>query len=340
MTIKEIVDLINAGKYEEVSREDLALLARSAQEATSGTAKPDSEKWRGLDPAKQAAEMTAALESMRNSPQGQEHLKEALINSKSSRFTSQYGPFFQALLAGTDVITSLNQISASKNALARMTKPGIPTQGGLDPRLDNAIRQAEIGTQAAPQAANVAKSDIFDQYMQDLKNSQISSGGQQSIFGSGAQVASYNRNKALARLIPMTNDIQMQRQNQLNQLIGQRQGFANQQFGNNLQATQMRLGQYNQDAQAAGALGSQGRLNMRQTLGGIAGLMPQLGARLFPVSNPYLKQDQGAQTSTQPGVYNPQHAEYEQLLNMSLNNHLNLRKAQQYENPYYTPNTA
>lgn len=327
MTIKDIIDKINAGQYSDLSKEDLILLARSTNEAVSGKADPNAEKWKGLNSANLAGEMQKALEDMRNSPQGQEHLKEALINSRSSRFTSQYGPFFKAVLAGGDIAASLNQINVSNRGVNSLRKPNIPAPVGLDPSLNGAIRTAEQGVSTAPTAGNVAKSDIFDQYLQDIRNAGTAGGGQQSTFGALAQTASAQRNKALARLLPMTNDIQMQRQNQLNNLLTQRQGFANQQFGQQQQSTAMALDQYNRDAQAAAALGSTGRSNLRQTLGGISDLMPQLGARLYPVSNPYLAQGQQApaQSSTQPGVYNPKYNEYDNHVTNSLAQHIGIR---------------
>jgi len=108
MTIKEIIDKINAGKYNEVDKADLVLLAKATQEATSGKANTSDEKWQGLDPTNLAAEMKSALEDMRNSPEGQEKLKETLINNRNQRFVAQYGPFFKAMLAGADIATSVN----------------------------------------------------------------------------------------------------------------------------------------------------------------------------------------------------------------------------------------
>lgn len=341
MTIKEIIDKINSGDYNGISRDELILLAKSANEASSGKADPNAEKWKGLDATNLAGEMQKALEEMRNSPQGQEHIKEAVINSRSTRFTAQYGPFFKALLAGGDIATSLNQISAANRGIAALRRPNIPSPTGIDPSLNGAIRQAEQGVSTAPTAGNVAKSDIFDQYLQDIRNASIAGGGQQSTFGALAQGASAQRNKALARLLPMTNDIQMQRQRQLNELIMARQGFANQQFGQNLQSTGMALDQYNRDAIAAGSLGATGRSNLRQTLGGVSDLMPQLGARLYPVTNPFIKGQQSApvQSSTQPGVYNPKYNEYDDIVTNNLANHIALRKSMATdEDPYYNPN--
>lgn len=335
MTIKEISDKLLDGKYNEVDKTDMVAYAKAMQEAAEGKINKGDPKWQGIDINDANGvwtKLAPALEEMRNSPQGQEHLKATLINNRSQRFTAQYGPFFKSILAGADIATSVQQINAAQRGLNRLVRPSIPPPPGVDPRLEYALRQSEQATGAAPQAANVAKADIFDQYQQDIRNATTAGGGQQAAFGALAQTASERRNRGLARLLPLTNQIQMEREEMRNHLLTER-GRQNQyNYQNRLEAAGMEFNQYNQEAKVAGALGAQGRLNLRQTLGGISDLAPQLAARMYPVSNPYINQDQQrSPRSTQPGVFLQSAAEMDDNVTNSLARHIAMQHRNNYE---------
>lgn len=177
-------------------------------------------------------------------------------------------------LAGTDLATSLAQISKSNQQLAHIQRPSRPAVQQRDQMLQQALSQAQAGTMDQSKALLPAQLGIQDAYRADLSNANTASAGQPGAYGAYAQSAINRRNRANLDLVPMANNIKQQEQARYDSLLGLRQN-ENQAIsasqGANYGAD---LYQYGVDRQAANELGSVGRSNLRDSLTGFAAQIP------------------------------------------------------------------
>ena len=226
------------------------------------------------------ADLTTVLDSVRNTPEGQAQIRDAIAGRKEQRFIKRYSPFFDAILAGADVASSLSQIRQSKDALASLKRPGMPAIPGADPALDFAIRQAQVGKMDAARAIGPARQVIDDQYAKDIAMAKAIGGGQAGTLGALGQAASLRRARSAAGLAPMIDSIQAREEGRLDNLTRTRMQQAQQNYYNRFGQARMNLDQYNQDVAAAGQLGAVGRTNLRNAAQSLLNQVPRVASRL------------------------------------------------------------
>lgn len=180
----------------------------------------------------------------------------------------------QLLIAGSDILTSINQIRQSNRGLESTVRPGLPSAPRRDPLLSQRLRQAQ--RQIFNQSAGLAPTQlaINDQFRADLSNARTASTGQASTFGSLAQVAANRRNRANLNLAPIAQEQANIARGQFDQLLGLRGSEIQDDFTNRLALAQLQQDQYNADLEAYGRLGAAGRSNLRTSLSNIA---PRIG---------------------------------------------------------------
>lgn len=225
-------------------------------------------------------ELTSIYETVSKTPEGQAQIRDAVAGRKEERFVKRYSPFFNAILSGADVISSLSQISKSNEALRDIRKPGMPSIPGIDPALDHAIRQAQLGTMDAARAVGPARQELQDQYGKDIALAKTVGGGQAGTYGALGQVASMRRARGAAGLAPIVDSIRAREQGRADDLMRLRMNQANQNYYNRFRQSQVNLDQYNRDVMAAGQLGSVGRMNLRNAAQSLLNQVPRVAARL------------------------------------------------------------
>jgi len=225
--------------------------------------------------------MTEAMKT----PSGQAAIKDMLREKQTDRFVKQNKPFFDAILSGVDLATSLTQIKNSNKAIRELQRPSMPNPNVLDPALNNAISKAQQGSLDALRALEPAKQEIAQQRLMDMQTAKSVSGGQAGAYGAQATAAGLRANRAAAGLAPLGDNIRARQQQRADNLIGVRQGVRQQEFQNRFGIAQENMQQYQQDAAAAGALGQAGRQNLRMTLGQLPEMITRTAGNMMPVQD-------------------------------------------------------
>lgn len=179
-----------------------------------------------------------------------------------------------AILAGTDIGISLNQIEKGKQAAAQVRRPARPPVLAQDRALQQALSNAEQGTMAEPSAIQAARVGNLDAYQADLAAAKTASAGQTGAYGAYAQAASGRRERANLNLIPMADQIKAREQGRYDNLLGlklQENQAINRSQG---QFYDVDMQQYGIDKQAAQELQATGRQNLRSSLTGFAQGLP------------------------------------------------------------------
>jgi hypothetical protein len=225
------------------------------------------------------------LSQAMKTPTGQAAIKDMMRERQTERFVKRNKPFFDAMLAGVDLATSLSQIRQSNDAVRALQKPSMPSPNVLDPALNNAISQAQQGNMDALRALEPAKAEIAQQRLMDLQTARSVSGGQAGAYGANATAATLRANRAAAGLVPMADTIRARQQQRLDNLIGVRQNVRQQEFQNRFGVARENMAQYQQDAAAAAALGQTGRQNLRMTLGQLPEMLTRTAGNMMPVND-------------------------------------------------------
>ena len=312
--IKDITSRLKAGDFASISSEEWELWTKTLEDLHVNGDKADAVKDGYIDSKEVWAEMQEALAVARNTPEGKEFAKARMLEAKTTRFGKKYGPLMNAIVTGGDIASSLKQIRESDRSTRELRRPAIPIGSGVDPAIDRALRQSEQSNLNAASSVNASRQVINDQFNQDIKNAEIASGGQQAAFGALGQVAATRRTRGSAALAPIIAQIRQSENQNRNQLLGlkqQGQQFADQQ---RMYASRIANDQYAQDAYAAGKLGSQGRLNLRNSLSRFANVLPGVAAQ---ASMPGPMFGNNAKT-VRSSNYNPKYSEYENQVNGSL----------------------
>jgi hypothetical protein len=296
MNLQEILQSIQAGK--SLSKEQTDYVISSLGKGLAGKV-PASDS--GMSLEEFMSNLTPAIDALRKSPEGQANLKQVLADRRTQRFVKQYTPFFNAILAGADINTSLSQVRNSNKAIKNLVRPGLPAVPLNDPALNDALRGAQVGTMDAARAIGPARQELQDQYAKDIALAKSIGGGQSSTLGALGQVASLRRARGAAALAPQIDAIRAREQGRVDNLLGMRQQQSQQNFYNRKLNSDTALNQYGLDLQSAGQLGSTGRLNLRNSMSSLLGAVPGVAARI----------GQG---------YNDKYSQYEQALNQSLTN--------------------
>lgn len=244
-----------------------------------------------LDATTAASTFDSALKSAMGTASGQQWFKQQVRDRNTDSFTRRNKPFFDALLAGADLATSISQIKESRSAERALIRPSLPNPNVLDPAINNAISDAQKGSTDALKALEPAKQEIAQQRLQDIAVARSVSGGQSGAYGGLATAASLRAMRSASQLPMIGEQIRARRLQRYDSLLGMRQGQLQNNFGNQMQVSNANFQQYNQDANAAAALGSAGRLNLRNTLGQFPGIISRVGGGLMPINQEW--QDYG-----------------------------------------------
>lgn len=217
---------------------------------------------------------------MLSDPSNKAKTLELAQEAEQGRVSDKIATGLNILLSGADIAASVRQINESNKLLNQNKKPARPGVPKADPYLDNAINQASQGTLNAQRAIAPVQQEIGDQYLSDLNNAKIASTGQAGTYGALAQVAANRRNRSANQLAPIYDQVRSNELGRLDNLVGMRMGQNQQNFANQASLYQTDLDQYNQALQSAGALGSTGRSNLRNSLGNFASFLPSAVSKM------------------------------------------------------------
>lgn len=305
MTLDEILLALQSGR--PLSKEQSDYLVDSLGKVSAGKV-PPTEKDKTSEQLEK--EILGAMDALRSTPEGQKQLKESIAERRTQRYIKRYTPFFNAMLAGADIATSLKQVRESKDLLRNLNRPSMPSIPGIDPALDSSIRDAQRGTMDAARAVAPMRQDLEDQYNKDIALAKSIGGGQASTVGALGQVASLRRARGIGSMAPIIDDVRAREQGRLDGLVNQRSAVTQQNYQNRLGQAKIGLEQYGEDARAIGALGAAGRMNLRNSASSLLNAVPGVAARV----------GQG---------YGDKYGSYEQSLNNSL-----LNKPRSNGNPF------
>lgn len=219
-------------------------------------------------------QVSGALDQLYAAAVSNPEYKQKLVNifetKEKGKIASNVKNALNTALAGFDVASSLGQISESRRAARRSRRPDKPAPLTAEPRLDQALNEAQAGTMDAARRLAPAQLQQLDQYLSDLNVAKTASTGQAGTYGAMAQTASNRRRRGALELGTMADQIKAREQGRYDQLLGQKlnENRAMQQSGSQFYPQEMY--QYNQEQRAIADLGSQGRSNLR-------GALPNLG---------------------------------------------------------------
>ncbi len=205
---------------------------------------------------------------------------ELAKDAEQGKLSDQVTQGLNAVLAATDIATSLKQINQGKSLAANTVKPNKPRVPGRDPLLAQAINQAQLGTLDQSKALAPAQLQILDQYLSDINNAKVASSGQAGAYGSLAQVAANRRNRSALDLVPLADQIKAREQGRYDSLLGKRMYETQNNFDNQSQFYGTDLDQYNKDSQTAGNLSATGRVNYRNSLANLGQSIPDIVSKL------------------------------------------------------------
>jgi len=183
-------------------------------------------------------------------------------------------------LAGSDIATSLAQISKGNDLASKIQRPNRPTVPGRDPYLQQALNQAQLGTLDQSKALAPAQLQILDQYLSDINNAKQVSSGQAGVYGALGQEAANRRNRAALNLVPLADQIKAREQENYNNLLGMRMNETQNNFHDQAELYPIDLAQYNRDSQIAGNLAATGRVNLRESLAKAGQSIPDIVSKL------------------------------------------------------------
>lgn len=247
-------------------------------------------------------ELNSAVAALDATPEGAARKRDIMSQRKAERLSAKYQPFFQAIMAGGDIAASLGQIKQARRAAANLRPPAMPAVPGLDPALNQSIRDAQVGTFDAARIAGPARQELQDTYNKELALAKAIGGGQSATLGALGQVAAMRKNRGAASLIPLLDQARAREEGRLDNLVGRRGDLIDRNYRNQFYQFMSARDMYDKDAAAIGALGSAGRQNLRTGVQSLLGAVPGVAARI-PMNG-----------------YGDKFSEYEASLNNSLTN--------------------
>lgn len=259
MTFEELLAKVKTG---ELTASEQDLLLKATKSLSSGKVPEEFKSEYKSDP-EWFAKLSSGISEAMQTPTGKANIELLQREKSGDRFVRAYKPFFNSLLQGVDIATSLSQIKSANKAIASLVQPGIPQGPGIDPALNNEIAKAQRGTFDTTRALAPVRQANQDAYnAADLTDRQISN-GQSGQYGSLKQANYNDLLRANGQLPAIADSIKAREQANLANLIQQRSNFAQNKYANDLQGTQMAMDQYNKNVNAAALLGSTGRSNLR-----------------------------------------------------------------------------
>ncbi len=209
-----------------------------------------------------------------STPENKEKLLELAEKSEKGQLAATITSALNTGLAAFDLTQSNKQIKASDRALRRLRRPSAPAPLTADPKLEQALAEAQQGTFDAYRRLAPAQQQILDSYLSDLDSARTASTGQAGTYGALSQVASTRRGRRGQELVPLLDDVRAREQARYDGLLGMKLG-ENQAIQNSqAQNYPYDLYQYNNELQMAGDLGATGRSNFRTALTNLGSQVP------------------------------------------------------------------
>ena len=176
-----------------------------------------------------------------------------------------------------DLGISASQIREGKRLREDIRKPDMFTPTRDRSLLQERIRSTRQGINDVSQDLAPAELANLDQYLKDIGNARIASGGQASIFGSMGNAASMRRRRGGLQIAALGSQIKQQRRGELNQLVGMDLADRSAYEGRKLQANELDLDRYYKETADAAGLESAGRANQRQSIYNLLPSVSQFG---------------------------------------------------------------
>ncbi|HYG02048.1 MAG TPA: hypothetical protein VD927_06350 [Chryseosolibacter sp.] len=217
---------------------------------------------------------------VQSDPVQKERAVKLSIDKEGQELSGKLRDGLSLVLGGVDIANSINQIREGDRAARRSRRPSKPAVPQRDALLAQALREAEEGTFDGERAVAATRAQIQDQYQNDIANAKTASTGQAGAYGAYAQLAANRRNRASLQLAPIQDQIRAREQQRYDNLLGMRMDETQRMFDNQSSTYGLDLYQYGQDQQAAAALGSTGRSNLRNSLYGFAGNVADISGKL------------------------------------------------------------
>lgn len=259
-----------------VSKEDLRFFAGFSPSVDETVMQKIIEGGEFANPQEAQAALQQASIVLQSSPVHKEKMLEIASEKAGNETSEKVTQGLNILLAGSDILTSINQIQESKSQLSKSRKPSRPAVPQRDAYLQQALRGAQQGTYDTQRALAPVQAEIQDQYQTDIVNAKTASTGQAGQFGAYAQQAADRRNRAAMQLAPISDSIKAREQGNYNNLLGMRANETQQMFQNQAQLYPYDLQQYRTEQESAGALGATGRENLRNSMFGLASQIPNI----------------------------------------------------------------
>lgn len=240
--------------------------------AKDGTATPEEAR----------AALIQASRKLQSDPVYKEKILKIASDQEGARLTDKISEGMNLVLAGSDIVQSINQIKSAKQAASQSKRPNRPAVPQRDAMLQAALRDAENGIAYEGQRAIApVQAQVQDQYQNDIANARIASTGQAGAYGAYVQNAADRRNRASMNLAPIQDEIRRGQQARYDGLLAQRLGETQNMFQNEASLYPYDLQQYNADQKAIGALGQTGRSNLRSSLYNAASTVPGIAGNMY-----------------------------------------------------------
>ena len=192
------------------------------------------------------------------------YLKQA-ENIAKSNIGNKITNVLNTAIATGDIIASTNQVKQARKLARQSRRPERAPALTRDPLLKQALFEAQQGNFDAAKRLAPAQQEILNNYLSDLNVAKTASTGQAGTYGALGQVASTRRARASQGLVPLADEVTRANQSRLDNLLqmrlGENQAIQQSQAAN--YPTDML--NYRAEQEAIGALGSQGRENLRQS---------------------------------------------------------------------------
>lgn len=244
----------------------------------------DKAEFKKLTPEEQSELTTEALDAstklLFQSPNYKETLISLAQDAEQGKLSEEITSGLNLALAGTDIITSINQINQGNKAARRSRRPTRPAPLTASPELANAISEAQNGNYDAIRALAPAQLANLDNYLSDLNVAKTASTGQAGAYGALAQVASNRRNRGNLELAPIYDSISTRNQQRLDELLRMKLNENQAIHQSQSQFYPTDVAQYQLEQQTAGQVGAQGRANLRSSLAGFAQEIPNRVAEM------------------------------------------------------------
>lgn len=227
--------------------------------------------WQRLVPKLTSEEMDKSFAAViaANDASGLSYIDKLKAKVKRGETTEKFANIFDTVINTGKIGVALSQINQSKQSLEGLTPPTLPVTPNADPRLNAAIYQAQQGTFDTSRALAPISREIRNRRAAGEYAARQMAGGQQGTYGAANQLNQIAADKLTGDMGPIIDNIRAREQGRVDQLLNRSQQERQQNFQNRLGIYDRGMEQYNAQTSAAGALGSAGRQNLWEGIGGL-----------------------------------------------------------------------